>query len=436
MTEGVDVREVMDEIQAEVARKRAEGLYPPDVVVEIDTSAAAGDPGAPGGDSGARTSGVMASALVDLQRSSHVSGLVTTASRKPVIAPLISQARRAIRSSLTWYMNGILEQVNRFNDNTVRSAGLLSERTNQLDARIDGLERRLAAADEWQAAMDAETVPQRLGRLERAVRELRERLEEGAAGGAGGTVGAVAGRSDGGPSMAPSRRAERSFDYLAFENRFRGDPEVIADRQRHYVDLFREATLPVVDLGCGRGEMLGLLAGAGVPCYGVDRHPDMVAAVAGQGLEVIEADTLAHLASLERGSLGGIFCAQMVEHLAPAEVPSLFDLAADALAPGAPLVVETINPESLFVFAHAFYVDLGHSRPLHPLTLEFLAREAGFSKVELEYMAPPPPEFRPQPVGPVQDGPLAPVVASLDENFRRIDDILFGPQDFAVVAHR
>ena len=66
---------------------------------------------------------VVAASLIDLQRTSHVTGLITTASQKPLIAPLISQARRVIRSSLSWYMNGVLEQVNKFAENAVRSVG-------------------------------------------------------------------------------------------------------------------------------------------------------------------------------------------------------------------------------------------------------------------------------------------------------------------------
>jgi O-antigen chain-terminating methyltransferase len=293
-------------------------------------------------------------------------------------------------------------------------------------------------------------VPEQLARLESRIREVRNRLEEGVraareGAGTGEGIGDGIGEGigddigDGTPrprAGAWSWASERNFDYVDFENHFRGSVEEITERQRRYVAEFVGATGPVVDLGCGRGEFLGLLAEAGVAAYGVDRHPDMVTTTRAKGFEVVEADAFEHLASVEPGSLGGIFCAQMVEHLAPAEVPTFFELANRALAVGAPVIVETINPESLFVFAHAFYVDLGHLRPLHPLTLEFLAQAAGFGSVRVDYVSPIPPEFRPQPLPPVEDEPLAAVVAGLDENFRRIDDLLFAPQDFAVVARR
>jgi SAM-dependent methyltransferase len=411
----VDVRALMAEVDQEVRRKRDAGLYPPEVLGELELPPVGGDGAEPES---------LAPALADMQRTSRFTALVTVASRKPVVAPLVTQARRAIRTALTWYMNGILEQISRFADSSVRAVGLVAERTSQLDGRVATLETRLEGLDSWAADVDSLRAPERLTRLERSVRELRKRLEDGAPAQQGKGAGAT------------SWQAERNFDYLEFENRFRGGAEEIADRQRLYVDEFRDAAAPVVDLGCGRGEFLGLLRDAGIPCYGVDRHPDMIATTRDRGFEVVEADALEHLAAAPPGSLGGIFSAQMVEHLVPAEVPTLFELAWEALAPGAPLVVETINPESLFVFAHAFYVDLGHLRPLHPLTLEFLAQATGFSSARIEYLSPPPADFRPQPLPEVDEEPLAGVVASLEENFRRIDDILFGPQDFAVIARR
>lgn len=426
----------MAEVEAEVERKRAAGLYPPEVLVELDVPSAA---------SGGRRIGKEAdnkavnSALGDLSRASHFTALVTAASQKPLVAPLVTGARRAIRSGLAWYMNGILAQVSRFADTSVRAIGLVNERANVLEEHIARLEDRVAFNEAWRESVEAQRVTEHLKRIDNAVRDLRNRLE-------GATIvpAVEAGTAAHPGDTGYSRRAERSFDYLEFENRFRGDPRAIAERQASYVDLFREAALPVVDIGCGRGEFLGLLQEAGVPCYGLDRHPDMVKACREQGFEVVEADSFEHLASVEEGSLGGIFCSQMVEHLAPSEVPGFFELANRAVAVGAPFVVETINPESLFVFAHAFYVDLGHLRPLHPLTLEFLAEMAGFSSVKVEYRSPVPPAFRPEPLagadggdgGDGGDGALDALVSRLDENFRRIDDILFGPQDFAVVALR
>ena len=57
----------------------------------------------------------------------------------------------------------------------------------------------------------------------------------------------------------------------------------------------------MVDLGCGHGELLTLLGEHGVAAYGVETEPDFVARLAELGLEVVEADGLAHLEGLEPG---------------------------------------------------------------------------------------------------------------------------------------
>ena len=86
----------------------------------------------------------------------------------------------------------------------------------------------------------------------------------------------------------------------------RGSTRSVRERQRAYLDDFREAA-PVLDIGCGRGELLVLLREAGVEARGVDADADMVAYARGEGLDVAQGDAVAHLESLADGSLGGIF---------------------------------------------------------------------------------------------------------------------------------
>jgi O-antigen chain-terminating methyltransferase len=113
-----------------------------------------------------------------------------------------------------------------------------------------------------------------------------------------------------------------------------------------------------------------------------------------------------------------------------------FELAWVALGVGGVLVVETLNPRSLATFTNALYVDLGHLRPLHPLTLSFLAESVGFRDVGLRYSSPIPAEGRLKELPVTDNGSLRPLVSVMNENLRRIDEMLFGPQDFAVIARR
>jgi len=234
-----------------------------------------------------------------------------------------------------------------------------------------------------------------------------------------------------GPVREP---AAQPFDYFAFESRMRGPRELIRDRQHAYVDDFRAAA-PVLDVGCGRGEFLSLLAEAGVEARGVDLDPDMAAFCRGQGLDVEEGDALAYLERLDEGSLGGIFAAQFVEHLEPGPLTRFIALAASRLRPAGVMVLETINPLSLFALRN-YFADLTHAQPLIPDTLSLLVKEAGFDRAEVRFLNEPEEaqvlESVELPPGPEFD----PARRALESNRARLNEVVFGPQDYALVAHR
>jgi O-antigen chain-terminating methyltransferase len=102
-----------------------------------------------------------------------------------------------------------------------------------------------------------------------------------------------------------------------------------------------------------------------------------------------------------------------------------------ALADGGQLVVETPNPQSLYVFARAFWLDPTHSKPVHPVYLDFVLRSAGFSRVEFEWTALPAAAERLEEL--TDESPLTKVI---NENARRVNDILFAAQNYRVTAYR
>ena len=175
-----------------------------------------------------------------------------------------------------------------------------------------------------------------------------------------------------------------AVSYRGFEERFRGSYEVTREQQRGYLSCFAGQALPVVDLGCGRGEMVELLTTHGHVAYGVESHPEMLEAARERGLPVVEADLLEHLASLPEASLGGVFMAQVIEHVPRPRVLVLCELLASRLAPGGKVVIETLNPQCLFAYA-PFYMDFTHRWPVHPLTLEYLLAAHGFAGFETRY---------------------------------------------------
>jgi O-antigen chain-terminating methyltransferase len=106
-------------------------------------------------------------------------------------------------------------------------------------------------------------------------------------------------------------------------------------------------------------------------------------------------------------------------------------LAAEMVRPGGKVIVETVNPESLFTYARAFWLDPDHVRPVHRGLLEFLFTEAGFAKLEVEWRSPVPADE--QLIAVPGEGEQTEAV---NENFARINRLLFGPQDYALIATR
>lgn len=238
--------------------------------------------------------------------------------------------------------------------------------------------------------------------------ELRVMRQRAAAGGAGVAP----------PAAAFPGPAAPALDWLAFAQKFRGPRESVLEKQRFYLPYF-QGRKNVLDLGCGRGEFLELMREAGTPARGVDGNRECVAMCRAQGLEAEEADLFAFLEAEPEGSLGGIFCAQVVEHLPPERLPELVALAASRLQPGGVCAIETPNPECLAIFAVHFFLDPTHTRPVpHPL-LAFYFEEAGLGAVEVHKLSPAVESM--------------PAVAGLPEEFR---NAFFGGLDYAIVGRR
>jgi SAM-dependent methyltransferase len=268
----------------------------------------------------------------------------------------------------------------------------------------------------------ADTALARAGDAERRSRELEERLLRLERRG-----------GDGAPrTVAAQPNQDALPDYFAFEARFRAPTEEVRERQRPYLDVLA-GSAPLLDLGCGRGELLALLRDAGVEARGVDADADMVAFSRGEGLSVEQGDALAALEAVDDGSLGAVTALQLVEHLPPAVLLRLLALAAAKLRPGGLLLLETINPASPQALLN-YFSDLTHAQPLVPATLELLVHEAGFADVEVRFLNPPAERLREieLPAGADWDGARA----ALEANRRLLDEALFAPLDYAVVARR
>lgn len=227
-----------------------------------------------------------------------------------------------------------------------------------------------------------------------------------------------------------------TFDYVGFEQRFRGDTSIVLGRtEERYFDLLSDAS-PVLDLGCGRGETLAALAARGVEGVGVDLDAGMVAEAKAVGVEARHGDAIAYLAEAQPGSFGAVIAIQVAEHLSLEALLTMIELSYSRLRPGGRLIMETPNPASLIVLGNSYLLDPTHVMPLHPSLLSFLVERAGFAEVRLEFYEPAT-GYHLDLLDPDEVGDAGgPWVETVNAAFRRLNDVLFGPQDYAVIATR
>ena len=220
-----------------------------------------------------------------------------------------------------------------------------------------------------------------------------------------------------------------SFDYFAFENAFRGTQSEITNRQRAYVPYFKDKSGKVFDLGCGRGEFLRLLKDEGIDAFGADMFPEYEVTGKLYDIDIRIGDGIAMLEQMDE-KLGGIFCAQVIEHIGFENIQKLCKLAYDKLEEGAYLVLETPNPMCVSMFTNAFYIDPTHEKPVHPMLMEYLLKMIGFKEVQLllpEHGLEQLPEIK------------SDAIENLDEinqAINRVSGFLFGSQDYGIVAKR
>jgi SAM-dependent methyltransferase len=243
----------------------------------------------------------------------------------------------------------------------------------------------------------------------------------------GGPTGSQAGNA-----FTPALNA---YKYVGFENEFRGSQEAIRARLESYVPYF-EGKSDVLDVGCGRGEFLDLLKARGVSARGLDLNHEMVEVCRARGLDVTESDVVSYLDGLPDGSLGGLFAAQVVEHLQPAYLLRFLEVAYHKLRPGAPIVLETLNPACWTAFFDSFIRDLTHVWPLHPDTLRYFVLASGFSAARIEFRSPVAPQDRLQPIAIDAASPTADLAEAFNANVEKLNARMFSFLDYAIIGGR
>ena len=359
---------------------------------------------------------------------SNAGGMIE--SRKATVAVIVLLDRHlgalaAFQSRLVHYLNHSVDALQRTRDALQRTRDAQEQTTEGLDAlerTTEGLRQSVNLATASTQALKRE-----VERLRRPPAPATEDTDAGQAAHA---------------RPVPAETDLDAHQYVCFEDVFRGAPEEIAARQRIYLPYFEGAS-DVLDVGCGRGEFLALLRDEGIAARGVDANAAAVERCRKRGLEATRSDALGYLRSLPDESIGGLFSAQVVEHLEADYLMQLLGAAQRTLRPGSRVVLETINAASWTAFFSAYVRDITHRHPLHPDTLGYLLRASGFVDVTIVYRAPIPDAAKLQraAVDPaLADTPAGAAVCRLAETVNqhadRLNGLAFAEQDYAAVGRR
>ncbi|WP_338819163.1 hypothetical protein MTCOM_05940 [Moorella thermoacetica] len=393
-------------------------------------------------------------ATVDINR-------VPVRSMRPVWGPIITLFKRAIRKSTYWLYQPLFQQITAYNKAVVdfinKIALHMEKATNhtpleeKLESLLTQLSLKIEAAEKVSEESFAEVTSDKAD-LQREVVEAKQRVQDAlieltslrrlvedyraeAAFLRAKLALALQYQRTGKWPVSREEGPEKTLRslqdledttwfYHAFEQQFRGSEELIKERQRAYIPEVRKAYDTcggyVLDLGAGRGEFLELCREADIPAKGVDLNEAVVFRCREKGLEVERADAIAYLQSLPDESLCAVTAFQLVEHLTPQELWRLGQTVLVKLRPGGMVILETVNPHSLAALQN-FYLDLTHQRPVPAPTLRFLLEAAGFRRVEVRFSSPVPEDLR---------------LKGDDPSIVRLNELLFGFQDYAVVGWR
>lgn len=214
--------------------------------------------------------------------------------------------------------------------------------------------------------------------------------------------------------------------YLSFEDRYRGTRADIKDRQRVYLQRIETCVAAtgrgiVIDIGCGRGEWLELLAESGIAARGCDLNRIAVEECRQRGFDVEAADAIGILSTLPGNGCSAISAFHVIEHIGFEALVSLLDHAVRVLRPGGLLLLETPNPANFIVAAETFYFDPTHRNPLPSELTGYLLASRGFEGIEIM--------------------PLHPVAWDSRQSYDDpmlafLQDRLFGPQDYAAIGRK
>jgi 2-polyprenyl-3-methyl-5-hydroxy-6-metoxy-1,4-benzoquinol methylase len=145
---------------------------------------------------------------------------------------------------------------------------------------------------------------------------------------------------------------------------------------------------PVIDIGCGSGQLVRCLIADGYDTAGIDVSPEQVALARAAGLGTVRHGDYRELLTGRPGTLAAVTATDLLEHLTKPEVLATFDAVAVALRPGGRFVARVPNAVSPFG-GHIRYGDFTHETWYTAGSVRQLAAAAGLELATVIGCPPP-----------------------------------------------
>ena len=145
---------------------------------------------------------------------------------------------------------------------------------------------------------------------------------------------------------------------------------------------------PVVDIGCGAGQLVRCLLDDGYEASGVDISPEQVAEAQQDGLDVVSHGDYLKILQDHPGQFAAVTATDLLEHLTKPEVLTTFDAVATALRPGGRFIARVPNAVSPFGGFYR-YGDFTHENWFTAASVRQLAAAAGLGAVTVTGCPPP-----------------------------------------------
>lgn len=144
---------------------------------------------------------------------------------------------------------------------------------------------------------------------------------------------------------------------------------------------------PVIDIGCGQGQLVALMLADGYDVAGIDVSPEQVDLAWAAGLDQVQQGDYRELLGRRAGQLAAVTATDVLEHMGKAEVLNTFDQVAAALISGGVFVARVPNAASPFG-GRIRYGDFTHESSHTERSVRQVAAAAGFAEVTVRSCPP------------------------------------------------